>query len=164
MKRKTTKTTGREEDYRDYEEHDLDEGWPYADAPLGSNTKIGNSSYGQAGTNFDEVGNPGFERSSDTVIESTDGPDLLNDDVEADVESDALEEAIGNALADSDIDTSGMDLKVTRGIAILTGEVDTAQDRRRIERFIFDTPGISNVRNELTLRCADSNIPSDWDD
>jgi osmotically-inducible protein OsmY len=57
-----------------------------------------------------------------------------------------------------------MDLKVRRGIAILTGEVDTAQDRRRIERFIFDTPGILNVRNELTLRGADSNIPSDWDD
>ena len=164
MKRMTTITTGREEDYRDYEEHDLVEGWPYADAPLGSDTEIGNSSYGQAGMNFDEVGNPGFERSSDPVIESTDGPDLLNDDVEADVENDALEEAIGNALSDSDIDTSGMDLKVRRGIAILTGEVDTAQDRRRIERFIYDTPGISNVRNELTLRGADGNIPSDWDD
>lgn len=164
MKRKTAKTTGREEDYRDYEERDLDEGWPYADAPPGSDMEIGNRSYGQAGTNFDQAGNPGFERSSDTVIESADGPDLFADDVEADVEDDALEEAIGSALSDSDIDMSGMDLKVRRGIALLTGEVDTAQDRHRIERFISDTPGISSVRNELTLRGADGNIPNDWDD
>jgi hypothetical protein len=164
MKPKTTKTTGREEDYRDYEERDLDEGWPYADATPGSDIKIGNSSYGQADQNFDEAGNPGFQRSSDTIIESADGPDLLNDDVEADVEDDALEDMIVNALIDSDIDTSGMDLKVRRGIALLTGEVETAQDRRRIERFIYDTPGISDVRNELTLRGADGNIPSDWDD
>jgi len=164
MKRKTIKATGREEDYRDYEERDLDEGWPYADATSGSNTEIGNSSYGAAGPNFDEAGNPGFERSSDTAIKSADGPDLFSDDVEADVEDDALEETIANALSDSDIDTSGMDLKVRRGIALLTGEVETAQDRRRIERFIYDTPGISGIRNELTLRGADGNIPSDWDD
>ncbi|CAN7199961.1 BON domain-containing protein [Pararhizobium sp. LjRoot238] len=164
MKRKITRTTGREEDYRDYEERDLDEGWPYADATPGSDTKIGNSSYGQTGQNFDDAGNPGFERSSDTAIKSADGPDLFSDDVQADVEDDALEETIANALLDSDIDTSGMDLKVRRGIALLTGEVETAQDRRRIERFIYDTPGISDVRNELTLRGADGNIPSDWDD
>jgi hypothetical protein len=164
MKRKTIKTTGREEDYRDYEERDLNEGWPYADAAPGTDTEIGNISYGQTGPNFDEAGNPGFERSSDTAIKSADGPDLFSDDVEADVEDDALEETIANALSDSDIDISGMDLKVRRGIALLTGEVETAQDRRRIERFIYDTPGISDVRNELTLRGADGYIPSDWDD
>lgn len=161
---RTTKTTGREEDYRDYEERDLEEGWPYADTTPGSETRIGNSSYGEANKNFDDAGNPGFQRSNDTTIESANGPDLFGDDTEADVNDDALEEAIANALSDSDIDTSSMDLKVRRGKALLTGAVETAHDRDRIERFIYDVPGISAVRNELTLRGADGNIPSDWDD
>ncbi|KQY20029.1 BON domain-containing protein [Rhizobium sp. Root482] len=161
---KTAKPTGREEDYRDYEERDLAEGWPYADSVSGSQVKPANGAYGRGQENFDETDNPGFERAADTAIESADGLDLFGEETEADTEDDALEETISNTLSDNGIDMSAMDLKVRRGIALLTGAVETAQDRRRIALAISETPGISEVRNRLTTRSADGNIPSDWDD
>jgi len=161
---KTTKSTGREEDYRDYEERDLAEGWPYADSVPGSQVKPGNGAYGLGQENFDETDNPGFERAGETAIESAEGLDLFGEETEADTEDDALEETISNTLSDNGIDMSAMDLKVRRGIALLTGAVETAQDRRRIAVAISDMPGITEVRNRLTTRAADGNIPSDWDD
>ncbi len=145
---KTPRPTGREEDYRDYEERDLDEGWPYADAVPGS----------------DDAGNPGFQRSSDTAIQSKNGPNLSGDDTEANVEDDVLEDTITNALEDSDIETSGVDIKARRGLVWLTGAVDTAQERRKIEVLIYAIPGVVNLRNDLTTSGADGGIPTDWDD
>lgn len=158
------KTTGREEDYRDYEERDINDGWPYADAAPASGSKVANASYGQPRENFDEAGNPGIQRSNDTVIQSSNGVDLFGDDTEADVQDDAQEEAIANALSDAGIDSSCMELKVRRGIALLTGGVDTAEDRIRIEQLVSAIAGITGVRNELDLRGADGHIPNDWDD
>ncbi|MDW5314075.1 BON domain-containing protein [Rhizobium sp. PL01] len=164
MTGKTPKTTGREEDYRDYEERDVDEGWPYADATPGSRTKVGNGSYGQGSENFDEAGNPGFQRSDETAIESKNGPDLFGDDTDADVDDDALEEVITNLLEDSDLDTSGVDIKARRGSVWLKGTVDTAHERRKIEALIYAVPGVVSIRNDLEAIGADSGIPADWDD
>lgn len=164
MNGKTPKTTGREDDYRDYKERDLDEGWPYADASPGSETEVGNSSYGQGGENFDEAGNPGFQRSNDTVIESQNGPDLFGDDTDADVDDDTLEDVIATTLEDSGIDTSGVDIKARRGAVWLKGSVDTAGERRRIEMLIYAVSGVVSIRNDLETIGADSGIPADWDD
>lgn len=161
---KTTKSTGREEDYRDYEERDIDDGWPYADATPGTETKVGNGAYGQGAENFDEAENPGFERSGDTVIESGDGPDLFGDDTEADVDDDALEDTIANALVDSEIETSSVEIKARRGAIRLTGAVDTTQERRKIEALVYAIPGVLSVRNELMASGVDGGIPADWDD
>ncbi len=161
---RTSKTTGREEDYRDYEDRDVNEGWPYADAVPGSETKVGNGSYGQASENFDEAGNPGFERSDDTAIESKNGPDLFGDDTEADVNDDAIEEFISNALEDSEIDTAGIDVRVRRGSVLLGGTVDTAQERGRIEAMVYAVPGVIKIRNDITTGGVDEGIPEDWDD
>ena len=161
---KTTKPTGREEDYRDYEERDLDEGWPYADATPGTETRTGNGAYGQGSENFDESGNPGYERSSDTAIDSANGPDLFGDDTEGDVDDDTLEDLIANVLEDSDVETSGVDIKARRGTVWLTGTVDTAQERRKIEVLIYAVPGVTAIRNDLTKTGVDGGIPSDWDD
>ena len=159
-----TRPTSREEDYRDYEERDLDEGWPYADAVPGSQTKVGNRSYGEAGENFDEAGNPGFQTSGDTVIKSANGPDLLGDDADADTNDDGIEQMLDDVFAEAGIDTSSFELKVRRGIATVTGEVDTAADRDRIEATLNSAPGIVAVRNRLTLSGADANMPEDWND
>lgn len=161
---KTTKTTGREEDYRDYEDRDVNEGWPYADGTPGSETKVGNGSYGQSAENFDEAGNPGFERTSDTAIESSSGPDLFGDDTEADVDDDALEELISDTLEDSEIETSGVDIKVRRGVVWLSGTVDMAQERQRIESLVYAVPGVINIRNDLVATGVDEGIPKDWDE
>ncbi|MBP1861967.1 BON domain-containing protein [Rhizobium herbae] len=161
---KTPKTTGREEDYRDYEERDLDEGWPYADGTPGSERKVGNGSYGQGEGNFDEAGNPGFQRSSDTAIESKSGVDPFGDDTEADVDDDALEDTVANALEDSDIETSGIDIKARRGNVWLKGAVDTAHERRKIEALVYAMPGVVSIRNDLATSGVDGGIPTDWDD
>ena len=55
---KDNSPSSREEDYRDFEERDLEEGWPYADdgtAAQGSD----NRPYGGT-ANFDSDGNAGF--------------------------------------------------------------------------------------------------------
>lgn len=163
---RTTKTTGREEDYRDYEERDLDEGWPYADATAGSEVRGGNGSYGQSSENFDETDNPGFQRADDTAIEANGGPDLFGDGTESDVNDDALEESIAMALDDSDadIDISGIEVKARRGNVLLTGAVETQQESRRIEEFAYGHPGVVKVFNRLTARAADGNIPADADE
>lgn len=164
MTGKTPKSTGREDDYRDYEERDLNEGWPYADAAPGSDTRVGNRSYGESAENFDEAGNPGFQRSDETAIESSNGPDLFGDDTEADVDDDALEDMIANVLEDSDIDTSSVDIKARRGAVWLKGSVDTAHERRQIEALIYAVSGVTRIRNDLEAIGADSGIPADWDD
>jgi hypothetical protein len=161
----TAKTpTGREEDYRDYEERDLDEGWPYADGTPGSETKVGNRSYGQGTENFDESGNPGFERSRNTAIRSKNGPDPFGGETGADVDDDALEDTIANALEDSAIETSGVDIKARRGSVWLTGAVDTAEERRKIEVLVYAIAGVTGIRNDLATSGADGGIPADWDD
>ncbi len=164
MINRTSKTTGREEDYRDYEDRDVNEGWPYADGTPGRQTRIGNGSYGQSAENFDQAGNPGFERSSDTVIESANGPDLFGDDTEADVNDDALEDRISTALEDSEIETAGVDLTVRRGAVWLSGTVDTSHERGRIEAMIYAVPGVIKIRNGLTTSGVDEGIPADWDE
>lgn len=161
---KTSKPTGREDDYRDYEERNLDDGWPYADAASGSETKPGNGAYGEAPENFDERGNPGFQSSDETVIESSNGPDLFGDDAEGDVDDDGREEAIGTALEESDVDISAVEIKVRRGIALLTGAVETREESLEVQAIVERTRGIVEVRNRLTMRAVDGNIPSDWDE
>lgn len=164
MTDKTPKPTGREDDYRDYEERDVEEGWPYADATPGSETKVGNGSYGAGEENFDEAGNPGFQRSDETVIESKNGPDLFGDETEADVDDDALEDVIANVLEDSDIETASVEIKARRGAVWLKGAVDTAQERRKIELMIYAVPGVVSIRNDLEASGVDGGIPADWDE
>ncbi len=59
---KTTdkKPVSREEDYRDYEERNRDEGWPYSDEPGATSADPGNRPYGETPANFDRDPNPGF--------------------------------------------------------------------------------------------------------
>lgn len=164
MTDKTRKSTGREDDYRDYEERNLDEGWPYADAVSGSETKPGNGAYGQTAENFDASGNPGFQTSDETAIESSNGPDPFGDDGEGDVADDGHEETIANALEESEVDASGIEIKVRRGLVLLTGAVETREERLTVQAIAERTAGIVEVRNRLTMRAVDGNIPSDWDE
>ncbi len=164
MTEKSAKPTSREEDYRDYEERDLKEGWPYADAGMGSDTPVRNQSYGDTTQNFDESGNPGFEASTDAAIHSADGADLLGERTDDDINDDGIEEAISERLETGDIETAGMEMKVSGGVVHLAGFVETAAHRRQIEKLIYGVPGVTSIRNDLTLTAADANIPADWDE
>jgi hypothetical protein len=158
------KTTRREEDYRDYEDRDLRDGWPYSDEVSGSPTDVANRAYGETDESFDEAGNPGFEPSDETVKIGHGGPDILTDDPDADTNDDGIEETLANALEEHDIDTSAVEIKVTRGVVELTGEVETSEDQRAIEALAYRTPGISKVRNLLTTLAVDAALPSGLND
>jgi hypothetical protein len=157
-------TTSREEDYRDYEERDLDEGWPYADSRSVSETSAGNGAYGERPENFDESGNPGYETGDDTRIKAEGGPDLLKDRPGQDIDDDALEQTLSDLLEEGEIDTSGFEIRIDDGVVELEGEVDTAQERRQIGMTIQRVAGVKAVRNHLVLRAVDANLPSDWDE
>ncbi len=158
------KTTRREEDYRDYEERDIGEGWPYADGVSGSETKIENAGYGETAESFDETGNPGFQPSDESAHFGKGGPSILTDDPGSDSNDDAIEDTIANALEDHEIETSGVEIKVRRGVAELSGFVETMEDRRAVEELVYRTAGISAVRNGLTTQAVDAGIPTDWND
>lgn len=156
--------TSREEDYRDYEERDIDDGWPYADGRSAANTPIENEAYGEGGENFDESGNPGYETGRDTRIKSYGGPDLLKDKPGQDIDDDVLEETISEALDDGDIDTSGFEIRIDDGVVSLEGEIDTAAERRQVGMTIQRIAGVKAVHNHLVPRAADAGLPSDWDE
>ncbi len=164
MTEKSPRPTSREEDYRDYEERDLKEGWPYADGVSGSDTTVKNQSYGDTAENFDESGNPGFETSTDAAIDTADGSDLLGEHTEGDIDDDGIAEAVSEKLENSEVETAGLDIKVSDGVVQLTGFVETAAHRQVVEQLIYSVPGVVGIRDDLTLAAADGNIPADWDE
>jgi hypothetical protein len=50
----------REDDYRDYDQRNIGDGWPYADGPGATASPVGNRGYGETGANFDRDRNEGF--------------------------------------------------------------------------------------------------------
>ncbi len=50
----------REDDYRDYDQRNIGDGWPYADGPGATASPVGNRAYGETGANFDRDRNEGF--------------------------------------------------------------------------------------------------------
>ena len=83
---KTTTNKDREEDFRDYGERDIGEGWPYAD---GEPVKKRNAPYGETS---DELDPTNTEISADTFIESDGGPTLFPDEEGGNIDDDAIEE------------------------------------------------------------------------
>ena len=57
----------RQEEYGDYVERDIDEGWPYSDDPGAFGSDVGNAPYGGPGANFDGPRNPGLHDAYDPV-------------------------------------------------------------------------------------------------
>lgn len=156
---RTTHPKDREEDYRDFEERDLDEGWPYAD---GEPVKKRNAAYGEAS---DELEPDNIEISREPFIDSDGGPTLFPEEEMGNISDDDIEERIADRLSDSGrwIDNQ-IDVTVHKGIAEINGEVDTENERQLIEQVILRTPGIRDTINNLILLGADSHIPPDADE
>lgn len=159
--RRDTTETAREEDYRDYEERDLDQGWPYSDAD-GDRGRKRNTAYGQSGANFDSEGNPGLEVTGQTAIASEGGPALSKGIAHDAIDDDALEEAISDRLSlDDRIDESQITVTVHGGIAEIGGSVETREQQFVAEQIVEGVSGIRIVRNRLVLTGLDSHIPYD---
>jgi hypothetical protein len=156
---KTTADKDREEDFRDYQERDLGDGWPYAD---GEPKKKRNAEYGKAS---DELDPDNFEIAGDTTIESDGGPSLFPREESGTIADDAIEEVIATKLSDSGRwDDNQIELTVNNGVVTIEGEVETEHERQLINQLVLRTPGVRDSVNNLLLIGVDSHIPSDADE
>jgi hypothetical protein len=155
----------REDDYRDYDQRNIGDGWPYADAPGATATEVGNRAYGETGANFDRERNEGFRVEpvdadgsepdiATPVLPTTNGRED-DDQLESDI-AEALEGIDGTLLA-------GLDVHVDGHTVTLRGTVDTAEERRMIELKVLGVAGVGNVKNFITTLGVDSHIPTDSD-
>ena len=159
------KDFSREEDYRDFEQRDIENGWPYDDGAGAASRPVGNSAYGEPEANFDRERNGGYRLThadpdggqtplSSPVLPETDHREN-SDQLEADI-ADALHDMPETMLAALDIHADGH-------IVTLRGAVDTAEERRSIELRVLGTKGVSEVRNFITTMGVDTHIPRDAD-
>ena len=149
----------REEDYRDYEAREIDEGWPYSDED--GEKKAANIGYGNSESNFDETEVPGAEISANTAIESSGGPSVFPEDEDAIIEDDAIGEQIALAYEANDLDGRDVTITVHKGIADLSGRVDSDADKAKLIRVALAVPGVKNVTDGIILSGVDTHIPSD---
>lgn len=156
---KTTLNKDREEDFRDYEQRDIGEGWPYAD---GEPAKKRNAAYGETS---DELDPTNAEIADDTFIASKGGPTPFPDEEEGNITDDGIEEEIANKLSDSGRwDDNQIEVTVHKGIATIEGEVETEHDRQLINQVVLRTAGVRDSQNNLAVIGADSHIPPDVDE
>lgn len=155
----------REDDYRDYDQRNIGDGWPYADGPGATATPVENRGYGETAANFDRDRNEGF-RVDPVNAEGFEPALAISDEpsTEGREEDDQLESDISVALEDFD-DTvlTGLDIHVDGNVVTLRGAVDTPEERRGIELKVLGVDGVGQVKNFITTLGVDSHIPSDND-
>ncbi|QLF70559.1 BON domain-containing protein [Peteryoungia desertarenae] len=155
----------REDDYRDYDQRDITDGWPYDDGAGAGAKPVENRSYGETASNFDRERNEGFrinEVDAKGAEPQPATPVLPTTDRRED--DDQLESDIMDALAlEDDVTLAAIDLHVDGHRVTLRGSVDTAEDRRRIELKTLGVAGVSQVVNHITTIGIDSHIPRDAD-
>lgn len=158
-----SKDTSREDDYRDYEERDLDEGWPYPDLDTAPQKR--NEAYGRAPAGLEGDANPGVEVAGAPAIHSEGGPTLSQGIAREAIEDDGLEEAIYERFTQrADLDEDQVTVTVRDGVAELAGRVETSQASAIAEQIAAATPGVTGVRNRLVASAVDSHIPGDTDE
>jgi osmotically-inducible protein OsmY len=157
------KETTREEDYRDYEERDLRDGWPYADVDGGR--RKSNEAYGAAPASPEVDTNAGREIADDPAIVSRGGPSASSEVAVEAIEDDALEEQIFDQFtAHGDVDEDAITVTVQHGVAKLSGDVGTRDDAALAARVASSVPGVRGVYNLLVPVAVDSHIPGDATD
>jgi hypothetical protein len=155
---RTPRPKPREEDYRDYNERDISDGWPYADEEVVAKK---NEAYG---VEFDDEDKTSAEIADEPVIESEGGPSLFPEVAEEAVEDDGVEEAVYERLTNTRRwDDNQLTITVHSGVATLEGEVETEHDRQLINQIALSTPGIVDTVNRIILIGVDSHIPRDAD-
>lgn len=160
------KRASREEDFRDYEERDIRDGWPYPDS--GDTRRAGqNAPYGTPAANLDQVDNEGLEIAGDPAARDVDGAPLpFSDDTGDAIADDDLEARITQALEEDDrVDLASLDLTLRGGIIELDGAVDSEDDRRHLIGLLRRVKGVHDVHADgLLARGVDSHLPRDVDE
>lgn len=153
----------REDDYRDFEQRDIDNGWPYDDGAGATAKPVANRGYGETEANFDRERNAGFHTNEVDSSGLEPQPALaVRPALHEREEDDQLESTVMDALStEDDVTLISIDLHVESHRVTLRGSVDTAEDRRRIELKVLGVAGVSQVINHVTTLGADSHIPRD---
>lgn len=155
---RTPRPKPREEDYRDYNERDISDGWPYADEEVVAKK---NEAYG---VEFDDEDKTSVEISHEPVIDSQGGPSLFPEAAEEAVEDDGIEEALYERITNTRRwEDNQLTVTVHAGVATLEGEVETEHDRQLINQIALSTPGVADTVNRIILIGVDSHIPTDAD-
>lgn len=155
---RTPRPKPREEDYRDYNERDISDGWPYADEEVVAKK---NEAYG---VEFDDEDKTSVEISDEPVIDSQGGPSLFPEAAEEAVEDDGIEEALYERITNTRRwEDNQLTVTVHAGVATLEGEVETEHDRQLINQIALSTPGVADTVNRIILIGVDSHIPTDAD-
>jgi hypothetical protein len=161
--RKTDFST--EEEFRDDDQRNIADGWPYADGEGATAAPVGNRGYGETSANFDQERNQGFrvdDVNADGFEPAPATPVLPTTDGRED--DDQLESDVATALETFDDDVlNGLDIHVDGHTVALRGAVDTAEERRTIELKVLGVAGVSDVKNFITTLGVDSHIPDDAD-
>jgi hypothetical protein len=159
------KQVSREDDFRDFEQRDIRDGWPYADRD-GDPAAARNAPYGKPEANLDQLENEGVEITTDPVAKDVDGAPLPFSDEEDTIADDDLEERITQALEeDARVDLDSLEISVRDGVAHLEGSVDSEADRRHLIGLVRRQKGVRGVHAEALLaQGVDSHLPTDADD
>lgn len=151
----------REEDYRDLEERNLDDGWPYADGTAASDPA--NRPYGETKANFDSDPNQGFR------VDGTDkdgNENRLKDSLRAGTidrdDSDELEARVNDNLENiPEVDINSIEVHADGHVITLEGSVETIGIARKVELGALSVDGVHHVRNKLQLTGIDAHIPNE---
>lgn len=163
MPKKDMDDISREEDFRDYEERNLDDGWPYADKPGAASAPVDNAPYGGSESDTATDQNPGFmvDEAGFDGMEPPQRDSLRPGTIGLEI-ADDLEERITETIdALGIIDMALIDVRVQGNTTTIEGEVDDAATGRRILAAVQTVAGVRNIRNHLRLSGVDSRIPSD---
>ena len=160
------KQVTREDDFRDYEQRDIRDGWPYSDEDRDPQAGR-NAPYGEPEANLDQLENEGVEITADPAVQNVEGAPLpFSDEADDVIADDDLEDRITQALeGDERVDLASLEIAVRGGIAHLEGSVDSEEDRRHLVALVRRLKGVRGVRAEgLVARGVDSLIPPDADE
>lgn len=159
------KQISREEDFRDYEERDTRDGWPYADDDARQVTQ--NAPYGSRDTTRDMLDSDGVAITPDPAARDVEGAPLpFEDGADNVIADDDLEARILEVLEEDDrIDLATLDLTIRDGIAVLDGAVDSEEDRLHLIGFLRRVRGVRDVQADgLLARGVGSHFPHDVTD
>ncbi len=163
IRARNSKPLSREEDYRDFEERDRNDGWPYSDGSEASDTDPRNKEYGSTKANFDADASSGYiiDNADETGLEEnadhTFGPLPATQ-----IDDDSLEAAITDWLGrHSEIDANSFEIRVHGDTVVIQGSVETADDAKKIEALLLTIEQVRNVDNRLRTTSVDSHLPPD---
>ncbi|MBO9193963.1 BON domain-containing protein [Rhizobium sp. 16-449-1b] len=152
------KPLSRSEDYRDFEERNIDDGWPYADTPDAAPAVPENRAYGETPANFDSSDNPGFRIDG---IDRDGNENRLKDSLRADTidrdDSDDLEARVTENIENvPEVDIDSIEVHADGHVVTVEGSVETIGIARKVELAASSVDGVHQVRNRLHTTGVDA--------